>query len=628
MILLKVNHVRNLSQHVSMMITSQRPSFECKAVNSDHASMTQAQLAQGILDYDMREKRLEAVAKQVVDSAVQYGEGWGTKLWDATGGDDYAVDPDTQQPVKTGTLRFQSYTPDNVVRDFTQDDPKRNDWIVLRRWVNKYTLMAKYPELADKIDACPSKFQAMVQHPTLQLDKSTTGLEYSDEIELFDFFHEKTDALPDGRRVSLVSADCILDDGALPYRKMPGYRMSAGTQFNVSFGYSATFDLLSIQHAVNSLYATVATNQAAFGVQNILVPKGHAISTKQLPGGLQTITYDPKIGEPKALNLTQTAPETFKFLEILEHDMETLSGVNSVARGNPEASLKSGSALAMVASQALQFAVGLQQSYVEWLEDICTGAIMDYRDFADMPQIAMIAGKASRSDMKEFTGKDLDRINRVVVDIGNPLSRTLAGRSEIAQQLVQAGLVKTPEQYIEVITTGRLEPVIEGTQRELMNIRSENERLSAGSPCQAVITDDHPTHIKEHKVVLASPEAREDQNLTAMALAHIQEHLDQLRSADPLMLQVLGIPVPPDNHGAPTPPQAPPGQGGPGGPGGPPGGPTAGPMGPPASQGPTGPANPVADMPKPPQLPLNPLTGAREPSPVMPGGGTIPGVRQ
>jgi hypothetical protein len=192
-VLLKANHVRNLAQHICQMITSQRPSFECKAVNSDHASMTQAQLAQGILEYDLREKRLEAVAKAVVDSAIQFGEGWATKLWDATGGDDYAVDPETQAPIKTGTLRFRAYTPIDVIRDFTQDDPKQTDWVILRRWVNKYTLMAKYPELAEKISGCPTKFEATTKHATLaETDRSAGTAEYSDEIEVFDFFHEKT----------------------------------------------------------------------------------------------------------------------------------------------------------------------------------------------------------------------------------------------------------------------------------------------------------------------------------------------------------------------------------------------------------------------------------------------------
>ena len=43
---------------------------------------------------------------------------------------------------------------------------------------------------------------------------------------------------------------------------------------------------------------------------------------------------------------------------------ETVSGVNSVVRGNPEKSIKSGAALATIQAQAIQFMNGLQQSYI------------------------------------------------------------------------------------------------------------------------------------------------------------------------------------------------------------------------------------------------------------------------
>ena len=56
---ISVNHFRNLIQHQLVMTTSQRPSFEAKATNDDYKSQTQCILAQGLLDYYMREKRLE-----------------------------------------------------------------------------------------------------------------------------------------------------------------------------------------------------------------------------------------------------------------------------------------------------------------------------------------------------------------------------------------------------------------------------------------------------------------------------------------------------------------------------------------------------------------------------------------
>jgi hypothetical protein len=159
--------------------------------------------------------------------------------------------------------------------------------------------------------------------------------------------------------------------------------------------------------------------------------------------------------------------------------------------------------------------------------------------------------------MKEFSGQDLDKINRVMVDMGNPLTRTTAGKVNLAEQMMNFNLIENPDQYLQVVTTGRLEPVIEGKQAELLLIKSENEKLAEGVPQRALITDQHAQHILEHKTVLASPEAREDGNapMVQVTLAHIQEHLNFLRTGDPQLLalihqQSIGAPAAPPQPGA------------------------------------------------------------------------------
>ena len=80
-----------------------------------------------------------------------------------------------------------------------------------------------------------------------------------------------------------------------------------------------------------------------------------------------------------------------------------------------------------------------------------TGLIQMLQDFAAVPRVATIAGKTNRTYMKEFTGKDLSSVNRIIVDVGNPLSKTTAGRVQMAEQMLQMGIIKTPEAYISVI---------------------------------------------------------------------------------------------------------------------------------------------------------------------------------
>jgi len=220
--------------------------------------------------------------------------------------------------------------------------------------------------------------------------------------------------------------------------------------------------------------------------------------------------------------------------------METISGISSVTRGNPEASLKSGNALALVQSMSLQFISGLQHSYVKLIEDVGTGLIKMLQDFASVPRIAMIVGETNRTYMEKFVGDDLSQISRVMVDVGNPLAKTTAGRVQMAEQMLQMNLIRTPEQYISVINHGKLESMTDGIDRQLLLVKAENEALVAGEEVSVVDIEPHSLHIKEHRDVLADPSLKKDPELVARVLMHIQEHITALQTVAPDLLMHIG----------------------------------------------------------------------------------------
>lgn len=68
--MMKVNHYRNLSQHLIQLTTSQKPSPQPIAANSDAKSQKQVTLAKGILDYYSREKRIDRYMRDAAELAV------------------------------------------------------------------------------------------------------------------------------------------------------------------------------------------------------------------------------------------------------------------------------------------------------------------------------------------------------------------------------------------------------------------------------------------------------------------------------------------------------------------------------------------------------------------------------
>ena len=139
----------------------------------------------------------------------------------------------------------------------------------------------------------------------------------------------------------------------------------------------------------------------------------------------------------------------------------------------------------------------------------------------------------------------------------------------MAQDLLQAQVI-TPQDYIQIVSTGKIETVIEDEESEDLLIRGENEDIREGKEVIVTAVDSHLKHIKGHKNLFNDPDARRDPQLMQAALGHIQEHINALRTVDPALLIVLGqapigLGVPPQGENAPQPPGNQP-QGGPQGP--------------------------------------------------------------
>ncbi len=559
-----VNDYRNLITHLITLITSQRPSFECRASNTDHKSDAQCILGQALVDYYLREKKVENYLKLALEMALSiYGEAFISVPWNATIGNPVGRDPETGVTVKDGDIELDVFGPLHYVRDFSKDSAHGHYWGIPVRKRNKYELAAKYPEYADilvGLTMSPEIFDGM--DIFWDYYRAVAYAFETDEIPVFTFYHKKSDALPQGREVFFLSDGTVIYDEPLPYDDVPVYRMACADWHGTPFGYTVGYDLMPVQEMTDALDSAICSNQNAFAVTNLWAAPGQVPEATNIAGGLRLLQCPTK---PEVLQLMGTAPEVFQYREALIESKSRLAGLDPVTLGNPTKDL-SGSAMALLQSTSVQFSIGTQQSYVSALEDVGTAIINRLRVFAKVPRVAAIAGKNNKQFMEEFVGDDISMVDRVLVDQGNPLMNTTSGKMNLADKLLEHQMIQTPEEYLMVYTTGRLEPLYQNLQSELMLIKQENEQLSEGINPPVLITDNPLIHLKEHQVVANSPEARNDPQIMQAYTQHQQDHINLWRGhldpqsgqwingIDPALAGMLGIPSPP-------PPPQPPGMG-------------------------------------------------------------------
>lgn len=556
------NHYRAIGQSQVNLTTAQRPSIEAKAKNSDKQAISRAAVGKGLVDFYLSEADLEGLLKVACEFAVFGTEGhifvdWDHKAGPTKGrmvpvlGEDGQpqIDPETQQPqleakeLPIGDVRFRVFDTTDVVRDPYAPSNRSLTWKILRTWVNKFDLAARYPELEEEIvnlSAGSDKETRTLFQP--HKDDSTL-------VPVWEFYHERTPALPNGRYVKFCK-ELWLEGGPLPFRKIPLARCTPSELLNTPFGYSAQLDLLGAQETVNGLDTTITTNQLGRGIGNMLVPRTANMSLEMFATSMNQIKYD-GTEKPEALAMPPTPPEFFQYKKDKISAMETISGINSVVRGNPSENVgadASGSKLALLQAQAVQQNSGLEKTYVQLIRDVAMNIITIFRDFGGSEsRVVKMIGKYNSYMVKEFLPSDLEDVEDISVDIGNPVTRQISGRMALADRLVELGLIK-PENmsyYITLIQEGTLDPMIQGQQACQLRIEEENEKLLAGEQDwqhRALITDPHWDEIPKHLELLDNPDLRLPgaEVLQQKILEAVQEHMQLFRAMPPELVILRG----------------------------------------------------------------------------------------
>jgi hypothetical protein len=620
---MRVNIARALIRHLLTMTIAQRPVVDPKAKNSDVKSSHNVEIGRAVADDYLKTKKIY----KHIDDGVEFGLVEGAAFihgkWNPLAGGLHAAPPDDNgvpQPIPRGDVEFHVSTPLDVGMDLRASSwhEIRRSKLTVREWQNRYELAATYPQAAEQIMQAPTRGADGTEDQELPTPARTaTVASPSDLIEVGYFYHAKTAAVEDGRMLIYLQSDGTpLEDGPLPYEKIPVFRVAASDVIGSPLGYGPMTELAPMQEALDKTFSSIATRFFAFGVPNIVAARGASPDVTQLPGGSNLLEVDasPDGKLPvEVLDLLGVKPEMFKWPEILTQIMGTISGINAVVQGNPPPGLDAGVAIAQFQAMAVQFASGIQQSYAECIEEIVLWIFEALRIHSEtMPRTVQLVGKSRRQAVEDFYGGMLDFAG-VSVDMGNPLSRTAAGKAMIADYLRNSGIPVTPEQFLQVLNTGTTEPVSEGVVSEMDLIRQENEMLSSGEPVHALRGENHALHIREHRAILANPDVKFNQKLLAMAEQHMTEHEQLWMMGDPLLGIAMGV-IPMGAGAMPPPPAA----------GGPSGGPAgSAPGGPSPGHPPSGasapPGGPSMHAPPPKNAPPGELPKVLQPPPI-PGG--------
>lgn len=564
-----VNHLRSLvDQRVTYVVTN-KPAWDTRALNSDTSTRNKTILFNQILDSVMEIQGCDEYMRRGVIHGEVFANGFLYVTWDNDLG--RPIRPDMQgQMITEGDLKFRTPTLFDMSWDHQVQDWNEVKCIQIRVPANRWDLIAKHPDLKDKLLAAPKCGSNPSQYASIYPELGFLN-NLTDLIDTYHVWHERTPSMPEGLFMSYFSDLEILDPpGPNPYGIIPLARYVPGEFPLTSFGYTQTFDQ---QVPQEWLAANVSARLTCLNTMSH--PLLH--SEDMNPPVIEELSPNSGVDVVRCKGRLEVLPLFAEGTTGLEQDLQLaiqqqnyMAGVGPVSRGQPEGELKgaSGAAFAMLDSKSMQAATVSRQRYDEFRARVGTIILRIFKVHANSPRASALVGVKHQGKLVEWSGEDLEELDYVAVDSGNPLQRSISGRLQIADALMAQNLITTKQEYLEVLRTGNLDPLTDAVEAQNARIEEENNTLRKNvqanqqlvmalkssveisdremvKQCLQALgvvclkTDNHILHLRRNAAVLDTTEACLNPGLNVPVSAHLQQHLDFLADPEVLREQLL-----------------------------------------------------------------------------------------
>lgn len=522
---ININESRSHIIGIMSMTTQNRIVFDCLTQSTDVRARNNVLIGNSLLDHIFYQKRLEKPVRSMLEIGLFSGTsflyiGWkhSDKMKDALDGDAYY----------SGDIEAIPLTLLDVGLNPFKDRFEEQDSFRFRRVMNKFELAEKYAsknkELHEQIMNLPPPNHERV----MELDQEEYG-----SVWVYYTFHKPCHALPKGRMMLSCENSVVLYDDINPYECIPVICYRPHTRYGSAFGHAPLFDLMPLQEASNTLDSSFLTMAENFAIPNVLASDRFKAIETDMAGGMKLVQgrpdpEAPNQGFPAPMNMPKPDGVYLNMRDKYSEYMQGISGQNASVRGQYQTG-QSGTAIALATSAAQMFNSSIEASYIMATEDAAMLVLKICRLFMSGEEIIEVAGLSQDYAAFNFSDSNLQDISRVKVNLGNPLAKSVAGRAEIGEKLLSQGAINARD-YLNILLTGQLTEAMEKGSSQTALMKLENEMLVQNEKPIMSVLDNHVLHVEKHRELIDNPLVRKNEQIVALVMDHIAEHLEQMEA--------------------------------------------------------------------------------------------------
>jgi hypothetical protein len=540
---LRTAKVRAQANAYLALLLGPQMAWRPQATNADADARAATMLAQQMLESHWKLRGMRTLVSEWAEAGLVFGESYLLTLWDRHGGKPLHVETDETQggvvervTSHEGDVTQEVVLPWRVTRDGSARSPAAVQWRNVTVYRSRYDLAECYGR--DKDGEENDKHEAiLLADPRWKGELDILPLHMrpsEDDVPVSLFFHKATPAVPFGRFAAFIGPDICLWDLRLTSEYPDGVplaRLAFGTVLGTADGYTPYWDMLAASSIRDDLVSAAATNNTAGARQTFATTKGSEFTADKI-GAVNLVQVPPGIpvrDSVVVLDTVKTPAETYSFIDQLAAEMQAVLGLNDVSMGQPQRG-GSGASYALLASTAVQQAQPQQQRILDGVQEAGQTLLSVLAKHVTEERVLEVVGESGGNVLSEskWTGSQLKGVKRVIVEMGNPVEQTAAGRFELAQMYVKNGWVQGPEQLQQVLSTGRMEPLLQAQRDQSLLIQAETQALQRGEKVVVHPLDNHALHAREHVAAVMSMDARANPAVVEAAWHHVQAHYLEL----------------------------------------------------------------------------------------------------
>lgn len=565
-----VNHLYEITENLVSKMNRIKPAVEVLPTNDEYTDKNAAKAVKFLVEHLWYINDMDRIMQQIHRLKYIFGEAFLFITWDENAGDihpayvaakqadamlnmvdengDPILDNDGNPryidfPVKTGDVKYEVELPWKVL---LQEKSKMEEveWCMRVSSSHIEELKKDYPEKAKELksDTNGALWDVDPLEPSLP----------EDHVIVVEFFHKPTKYLPVGAHIKFTKTCVLMEEdypyshGQLPFERLTDIDIPAKLR-----GVSFYDQVRQIQQMHNNLSTQIAKNHFLVSSPKWVMPRG-AAKIEQLGNDITVVQYQGPV-PPQLVQMNPTPPEIFNFREKLKEELETLSGVFGISRGEPPKGVTAAVAMQFLNEQETERATTAIAKHNNFVRNMAIKTVGVAGDFyqPDDGRLLRILGKDNAYMLEALDTANLQRDYDIRINTSSALPQSKAAKLERILQVMQyKPELLSDERWVDLLDFGQDEKMTTLITAAVRAAESENEDIISGKPFgPAEEWEDHLTHWDVHVKAIQSRYFKEEvpEELRHLMMDHIELHeflmVEQAKQNPTYEAQLAALPM-------------------------------------------------------------------------------------